>query len=660
MQFFFYDLLGLALGTLIMAVTMIAPGFGLVQLSRKFITIDGEQGLPIGWEWLIGLALLPVVGAIVARFIGLNAFIAICFALAVVGLPPLLRTVRSLSLGQGAIVFAWWLVVAWSYVDFDINGQLYQSLLITDLVKHSAVVHIIATTGVPLSDPFFLRDGIAGYYYYFYLPAAIVDRLGGTLVDSRMAFVATAFSVGLSFPVLWWVIARQCDWIVKGWEQRFFMLCVGLCFVSGLDVPPAIAATFVRGYIDGQIDWWDDEISFALSSVMWVPHHIGAVIGVFAGAMLLAHARTADRSTRNWLIAATGLAFASVFGQSVWVAVGAFAVLLAWILPDLLQRRFNTLIDLAGAGIIALLLSIPQIIDLLAGRNLGDGFLGFWIRSTANIIMYPGLLSDAITLGLLPVAYSLEFGFFLLGGVLFFFYHPARQWLDRPIPRLLLIGLITSLLLNAFVRSTVIGNDFGWRVAWFMQIPLIIWTAVAIQPGGRVWLKRPVIAFVLILGVAANVWSLVGWRLMRPPMFTTSTPFINAQTGIDYESRQAYLWANSNLAADAIVQHNPAQEIRIFNFGLYSQHRVAVADRDARLFGASREDVQIRLKKLKRLFAGGAIASDVVRDARQLSIDYLMVTSTDGMWRNLDSYNETLTCVYRTQHICLLAMGNER
>jgi hypothetical protein len=655
MHFFFTDFAGLALATLLACFLVVSPGFAIALMLRRHLTIDGSQGLPMGWELLIGTAILPVLDALIIRFVGLDAMIVMHGLLAVIGTVPMLRAMRVIQPVYLKMLATWWVVVAASYVDFDYDGRMNQSLLIIDLVKHSAIINTIATTGLPLNDAFFLRPETAGYYYYFYITGAAIDHLGGAWIDSRMAFASSVFITGVSFPVLLWVIARQANWITPDGHRKFLNLCIGLCLISGLDLIAALVLSGPRHGFDGQIDWWDDEISFALSSLMWVPHHLTAIIASFLSFMLLCHAREAHKVTRNWLIVAAGFGLASVFGLSIWVALGAGAVLILWLLPDLLQRRFDGIAHLFIAGMIALILSIPQFMDLLGGRHTDGAVMEFWIRQTAYMNFPP-----LVALAILPFAYFLELGFFLFGTIAFLRGHPARQWIGQPLPRLLFIGAVGAIFLNAFVRSSIINNDFGWRVAWFAQIPMMVWTAVALQYSWSKWPLKVFARFALVLGIGANIWSLAGWRVIRPPLMPTSWSYVNRHSNIDYESRKAYEWANANLANNAILQHNPAGTQRVFNFGLYSRNRVALADSEAALFGADPGSVAARLATLKRIYSGRMTNADITTNANAQSIDYLLITADDPLWIQISMTPKLWPCVYRSATVCIVNVEKPR
>lgn len=660
MQFFFQDAMGLAIGTLIACVLMIAPGFAIARMLTRFLTIEGRAGLPDGWQLLIAAIALPIIDALIVRGAGISGVILARGLLALWGLVPMLQALRRIARVHYWLILLWWILVAWAFLDVDVGGRLNQSLLVLDMVKHAEVTRMIATDGLPLHDAFFLRDGVSGYYYYYYVAAAALDAAGGGLVDSRMAFAASVFVTGFAFPATLWLVARQARWIKPGGEQRFLTLCIGLSFVSGLDIIPASMLAVLQGQADAQIDWWDDEIAFALSSALWVPHHLVAVMAAFGASMLLCHARQADALTRRTLIVLTGVVLASLFGLSIWVALGTGIVLALWISIDLRARRFAAVADLAIAGAVALALSPLQFIDLFGGRQSDGAVLALWIRPTAFIVPEPGFAGALQGLAAIPVAYFFEFGFFLFGAAAFLRFFPPRTWISDPLPRLLLVSAIAATLLNAFVQSTIIYNDFGWRVAWLVQLPLMVWAAAALQSPWHAWRLARLAQIALVLGVAANLWSVAGWRFIRPPIVASSKDFINARPDIDHDMRAAYAWANAHVAADAIIQHNPGRDERRFNFGLYSRHQVAVADSQAMLFGASRAEVAARVAKVSRLFSGAMPSATLVEAARGQSIDYLMVAANDGLWQAVVRQPSAFPCVYRSRHACLMKIGKSQ
>src|SRR6185312_13689383 len=110
---------------------------------------------------------------------------------------------------------------AWTNVDFDWNGRLYQSQYVVDTVKHAAVVAALAHHGIPLHDPFFARPGPSGYYYYFYIAPALIHWLAGAVVDSRAAFAAASFATLIALAAMLFLLAREAALIAPEARRRF-------------------------------------------------------------------------------------------------------------------------------------------------------------------------------------------------------------------------------------------------------------------------------------------------------------------------------------------------------------------------------------------------------------------------------------------------------
>src|SRR5262249_45650143 len=137
-------------------------------------------------KWLLGLvaafAVLPGADSVVARLFGINAAIGLTLLLALLGLRDVLRQKLwpQLNVPSAATLAFWFAIVAAELIDIDWRGQLRQSVLVFDLVKHAATVSAIDTSGAPPVDPFFLRASRSGYYYFFYtLPGLLSHLLHG-------------------------------------------------------------------------------------------------------------------------------------------------------------------------------------------------------------------------------------------------------------------------------------------------------------------------------------------------------------------------------------------------------------------------------------------------------------------------------------------------
>ena len=179
MHYFFDDLTGFAAATVLAALLVVLPGFGVARIAARARLVDDHGSARACWGLLFGATILPAADALLLRWTGFVGFLIPHVVLAAIGFRHAMDVVRQVPRRWWIAVLACWLVVAWANVDFDWNGRLYQSVIDIDAVKHSAVVAAITNGGLPLHDPFFSRPGIAGYYYYFYLEPALLDWLGG-------------------------------------------------------------------------------------------------------------------------------------------------------------------------------------------------------------------------------------------------------------------------------------------------------------------------------------------------------------------------------------------------------------------------------------------------------------------------------------------------
>jgi hypothetical protein len=256
----------------------------------------------------------------------------------------------------------------------------------------------------------------------------------------------------------------------------------------------------------------------------------------------------------------------------------------------------------------------------------------------------------------LPLNYALEFGIFAAGTRLWFRTRPRSTAMGR----LLIVSAIVALLVGGFLRSTILNNDLGWRAIWFAQVPAMLWTAAALQNMPR--LLKPSSGFraLLLVGALGNVWDMVGMRVIRPPLFDTIWPELNADPANDYAQRTAYAWAQAHLPADWVLQHNALLHYRRFAFGLYGGHRVAISDGEATLFGASRPAAWARIHILAPVFEADIPAARRYAIARGEGVDALVFTDLDPMWQKSGDMPADMPCRYRDAHVCIAAVPGAR
>ena len=163
MSYLLENLGGLLGATLLAPMLFCVAGFGLLRLLDRAGLAAAEGFWPrAGWAMLLSLAILPVLDVLAIRAIGMPGMLLLNGALALFGINQL-RGITPACRGTGAfllVALGWWLICAWTLMDFDRDGRLYQSLVVFDMVKHGAVIEQIARQGIPFTDPFFARDGI--------------------------------------------------------------------------------------------------------------------------------------------------------------------------------------------------------------------------------------------------------------------------------------------------------------------------------------------------------------------------------------------------------------------------------------------------------------------------------------------------------------------
>lgn len=642
MPYLLQDLLGLLAATWLAPALFILPGFGLARLAGR-IGLDCEGGWRrAGWAMLLAFAIFPVLDSLLIRWVGMGTAVALHAGLLFYG-APLLRGLDWRKTGAFlGLATIWWLICAWAFVDIDWRGGLHQSLIVYDLVKHAAVTEQIARVGLPLRDPFFARDGVAGYYHHFYEWPAAVRWTSAFQISARMAFAACAFWTGIAIPALIWRIAADAGLIAVARERRALLIATLLCFATGLDILPVMLRWRSTGWADPQIDMWNSEVAWMLRSSLWVPHHLSAVIAGWAG-MLIA-CRAAARSSGGWLLVALGgIAFASMFGLSAWVALTFAPLLVGWGLVRLAKRDARLLF----AGALATLLSLTQLLDLVHGRS-GEFPVGLDVRTFMGLLPDGTPLAHVSNLILLPVNYALEFGLFALGAGLALCLGRKRPDRASGVPALLLASAIISILIASFLQSTLINNDLGWRSILLAQVAALVATLHVAQHGvvkRRHWQAAAVL---FAIGLAGTAYDIVGLRLIRQPYVHARPVPHNRAPDIDMALRSAYGWADVNLPEGALLQHAVGTDRRAFDFGLYGRHWPAVADREATLFGAGKQEVENRIALLKPVFTRPLAPDRLIARARAARVDYLLFTRNDLIWSSL-----ALPCLYRSPLICI-------
>ena len=357
-------------------------------------------------------------------------------AVAKQGLSPILQAgtgSRQLRVAA-AIGLGWGAVATVSLIDLQFGHALYFSVVAVDYRAHIAIIDAIARTGVPPVNPsFFPGQPVELYYYYFwFMLGSLVDLLGGPVVGARGASFGTTIwsGLGLLSIVALYVQPTGVHDRVRSWTRSG--VAIGLLLVSGVDVIPVVieslaSLTIGQGKFYADLEWWNEQITAWLGAMVWVPHHVAALVAGFTAILLLRNVQQArGRQEIVTLGVLAGVSFASAAGTSIWVTFTFAAFLAVWLFISFRRRWRGELTAAAVAGAVATVLAAPYLLDLRHADQLG----GIPIAPTVRAFLPAHQLLGAIGWGnvgaeyffdslLLPLNYSLELGFFAVAAIVY-------------------------------------------------------------------------------------------------------------------------------------------------------------------------------------------------------------------------------------------------
>jgi hypothetical protein len=647
------DFAQLFAATALLAALLLLPGAAIANFVGALDAKEPERSWAWGTALLYALAILPALLSLIARLVSLDAAVAVQIPLALFGIgaarkigwPPR-AAVLGLLIGT--------IVAALELSDFQWNGKLYHATYAFDMVKHAATVNSIVSWGLPLADPFVSRSEPAGYYYFFYTVAAIPVRLTMASLDARAAVGALSVLDGaalLALVVLLWRKSMP-DLPVS---KNVVWLLIALLLCGNLDILVNLAIGLVAHAWPVQIEWWSQQVQPWLFSLLWVPHHVLALIAGVFGLLLIC-----DRPGPVPTVVAA-VSFASCVGASLWVGFAMALTALFWLVSLVVRRQYRMALALAAAGCLASLFLLPQIYDILHYRADKDIPIALTVRQfpVLNVLVPAGLWANLMHLVLLPLNYLFGFGVFAAGAVAFWWHRRSASKTEAAI--ILIFAAAVGLLLATFTHSTLIYNDLGWRAVLLTQLAFLVWTCAAILDHSGKFriteaLKWPgAMGALLLIGYAGIVYQLVMVRAY--PFFASVlfVPFFVIDPVVDSELASAYGWANAHIPRNAILQHNPVSDERVLDFGLYGRNRVAVADSYANLYGASKTEVDARLAAIAPIFTTQLPAPEVRTRALAQGIDVLVVSAADPVWSDQRDWVWSTPALFASPRVRLIA-----
>ncbi len=660
------DTLGTLKASLALLPFMFAPGYVAGWALNLFEFRQRRPILRLILAVPLTIAVCPMLSYLLVRFLepGLWVFYIVMFAASVLLLAKEARRVQLWSISKHIWValglMALWAVAAiGSMVDLQIGDKLYPPIVAYDHSVRTALTVAIARH-VPPNNPFFANAGVPLRYHYLWLlfcslPMKVFHLSPRCVVFSGVVWCGLGLicmiALGLKF------LGR-----VQTGIERKTLFAVGLLCVTGLDILPTLYIRFATHSWLSDMEWWNDEqITSWVASVLWVPHHVAALIACLVAFLLLRHQADLHRRWATAPVIVAGMAFASAAGMSVYVTFTFVVAVALWLLALITRKDWLEVAMFVAAGAVALLWALSYLLGL-RGPGGGAAFVEFEVRTFtlgldfAQQFGFNLRTQSAVTVAnliLLPINYVLELGFFLAVGALRLQQVVSGRAEASANELAAWTLVVTSFLIGTFLRSSTIGsNDLGWRCFLPAQLVLLLWGAtmvhdwwfrgVAPQSAPRPW-THGMLATLLILGILGTAYEVFMLRMfpvlsdrgaIRGESWTTQDQQFGKRA---YAMRSAYEALDAQLPSSAVLQNNPAQEYQILHM-LYSGHDFAAGGPECgSAFGGDPDICALRVQKLAGLF-DLPDGSNLDATCREYGIDAVVVENSDDVWREPSSW----------------------
>ncbi len=675
------DLLGVFTGVFLFTLVLLIPGYVIGHIFDLFDFKKRQPAVRFGIGLLLSCAICPILFFLTYRLISNTFTLIVLFGFATVfawiifhedGLDIFFKSMagnrftRAL-LGIGVL---WTIFAALLLIDVQWGNQLYFNITAYDYSTRALVINAITRTGIPPLNPSYFPGQpvkLTFLYYFWYILCSIVDQLGGEIVDSRAALIASVIWAGLALMATVAIYIRLRSWsgTDKSTQWRLALLGIGLLTVSGLDI---FGSTFfmlfpqylIGHVIEGDIEHWNEQITAWVGTTVWTPHHLVSLLICILGWMLAVYHQDKRLPQRISSATIAGLAFASALGLSSWITLIFVLFWICWIVMRLLKGSLlSSIWILFLPGMIAAICVLPFILDLLGSGSGDSTVLTFDVRSFWPITIFILNLSNwqrmLVNLLALPLNYFLELGFFLLAGA-FWYPHCGKDQLEKnPFARGEIILLFISLILATFTRSTlIVNNDFGWR-GWIPgQFVLLIWGTDIIRyfwsrysPTHISLFRKPilsksvrtVLSTLLVIGFLTSLQDVLLLRmwpilpdthLINLPQISSSDMYLGKRV---YEARTAYAAINGATPMDTIVQFNP-EYIMDRPAGLYRTRGTVISTHT--LYGVSPEAYEPLMNEVGEIFnTKDADWQDLDGACKHYHIDILIFKYSDPIWEQL-------------------------
>jgi hypothetical protein len=630
------DLLGISVAFGLFPALAFFPGYlvahllNLWQFRRRTLPFQIAASVPLS------LSIGPLCTFFAWRFAWILYLAATAWALSILlrGKPRLCKTL----LTAGLVALAWSACAAVWLMDWQFSTRVYFPIYALDYSTRAAMVHALATFGLPAQTPFFYPGHPVALHYHFFwlLQCALIHSLAPSFITARLAFIAGAIWCGIGLmctaALAMRLLMHRRSWIV-----------IGLLAITGLDIIPAIVILIANrlhllGMLPPSAEWWNEQVDGWIYTSLWEPHYICALIACITGLLVIWQSRRLDR------VALAAVCFASAVGSGSFVALIFAAFLAVWMITNL-RNSF----PLAWVGILTVILSIPYLNSLRgpAQNAGGDSLFKLTVRPFS-----PFPLPALYDLFVLPLNYFLELGFFA-----------ACVWIGyrRKLAtheRMLMTMAMTSMIICTFVKSGATpNNDLGWRGFLIAQFALLILSAAYLEQARPTRLLK----LLIVLGLSGTVYDLILTRLF--PILSDSGQVSKLKwLALDQRlgertlaNRNAYRWLSEHSSEQVILAQNPDVDSVDLFYGLYADRGTVAGDRSCTVgFGGNPVDCTFFETKLTKLFKG----EDSPESAcPSLPVKFVTVKDSDPVWKMPGSWVWTATPVFANQFVRIFACG---
>ena len=685
LNFTLQDILGATLAFCLFPFVIVFPGYVTGWALDLFDFRLRQPIVRLGIGLVLSFAISPIVLDLTSSLLSFNFALLTLggFAAAFAFIILKEKTISASDTKRGAktilcIGTVWVALAILSLLDIQWKDQLYFSVVSGDQTTRVSIIDAMTRTGVPPINPGYYPGHpvqLTFMYYFWYILGSMADVIGGRYVDARAALNTSSVwaGLGLMAVIALYLRLRNANNTESAWRSA--RIGVALLTVSGLDVLPIAIIMITTGTIIGTIEHWNTLIGAWIGSILWVPHHIAALIAGLSAILLAQSAREKIASRQFAIMTIAGLGFASAMGLSVWVTLVFIVFWGVWLVALFLQKSERGLIvPMVFAGIVGILLASPFLIGIFQG---GSGTAGqfpimFEIRTLfmleSFVEKWPPIARSLIMLAALPINYLFELGFFFIAGIYWLKIKEKGTYRSNPFYLAEILLLVVVLLIGSCMRSALIThpfaliatNDLGWR-SWLPgQFVLLIWGVDILEnmvfttiPASNIEVikTRKLLLALVSIGILTSTLDVISLRLGFPVI-------LGEEVGKrSYSARLAYDYLRGHIPANVITQNNPL-DVADRPSGLYGTHQMVISDRTA--FGFPLDVFGKLTDEIGVLFTNENTINWQLIDpiCREHSIDVLIIKDTDPVWDSLAILKTQRPALYENAYYALYPCGD--